>query len=117
MPPQPASVYRAALERGEPPSLGCYDITLHQTAIYDFLFAGLLFLLLFWIGRKVRNRGLLALVFGFSYGGMRLIEDFLRVDKRYLGLTGSQLTAITVMAITAYLMLRYRGAPPSERPP
>ena len=118
-PPLSESVYRAALERGSPPSLGCYDITLHQTAIYDFISAGILFAVLVWIGRKARNRGLLTLIFGLWYGGMRVVEDFLRVDKRYFGLTGSQITALTVMAICLYLLVRYRGAPPAlaEPPP
>lgn len=117
VPPQPESVYRAALEQGNAPSLGCYDITLHQTAIYDFILAGILFGVLVWIGRKVRNRGFLTLIFGFWYGGTRVLEDFLRVDKRYLGLTGSQITALIVMSICVYLMLRYRGAPPRYAEP
>lgn len=119
IPPQPESVYRAALERGQPPSLGCYDIVLHQTAIYDFISAGILFAVLVWVGRRARNRGLLTLIFGLWYGGMRVLEDFLRVDKRYLGLTGSQIMALSVMAVCLYLLVRYRGAPPAlaEPPP
>ena len=61
--PTPARVYRAALGEGEPPSLGCFDLTLHQTALYDFVSTLLLFGVLLWIGRRARNTGLLTIVF------------------------------------------------------
>jgi phosphatidylglycerol:prolipoprotein diacylglycerol transferase len=115
--PQSAEIYRAALERGEPPSLGCYDIVLHQTAIYDFVSSWILFAVLIWLGRRAVNRGVLALVFTTWYGGMRLVTDALRVDKRYFGLTGSQLTALAVVLISLYLLARYRGAPPAFADP
>jgi phosphatidylglycerol---prolipoprotein diacylglyceryl transferase len=111
-PPQPAEVYRAALDRGEPPSLGCYDLTLHQTAIYDFLSTLLLLGVLLWVGRKVRKPGFMILLFTLWYGTMRVITDFLRVDRRYLGLTGSQIMSILVGLACLYLLFRYRGAPP-----
>ena len=110
--PTPARVYRAALRDGEPPSLGCFDLTVHQTALYDLLSTTLLFIVLVWVGRRVRNRGLLTIVFVIWYGIMRLITDFLRVDKRYLGLTGSQITALLTGLVCAYLLARFRGAPP-----
>lgn len=110
--PAPARVYRAALEDGEPPSLGCFDLTLHQTALYDLVSTALLFGLLLWIGRKARNRGLLTIIFVIWYGIMRVITDFLRVDKRYLGLTGSQLMAVATVLVCAFLLVRFRGAPP-----
>ena len=117
--PESAEVYRAALDRGVPPSLGCYDIVLHQTALYDFISSWVLLGVLVWVGRKSLRVGTLALIFPVWYGAMRLITDFLRVDKRYFGLTGSQITALTVMLIALYLLARYRGAPPqyAEPPP
>jgi phosphatidylglycerol:prolipoprotein diacylglycerol transferase len=111
-PPRPAEVYRAALDRGEPPSLGCYDLTLHQTAIYDFFSTLLLLAVLLWVGRKLRKPGFMIILFTVWYGAMRVITDFLRVDKRYLGLTGSQLMSIAVGLACLYLLFRYRGAPP-----
>lgn len=110
--PRAASVYRAALDAGEPPSLGCYDLTLHQTAIYDFISTLLLLGVLLWIGRKVRKPGFMILVFTLWYGTMRVITDFLRVDRRYFGLTGSQLLSLAVGLACLYLLFRYRGAPP-----
>lgn len=110
--PQSAAAYRAALEAGSPPSLGCFDIVVHQTALYDFVSTWVLFGLLIWLGRKAVRPGLLTVVFGLWYGAVRVITDFLRVDKTYFGLTGSQITALTVVLVCLYLLVRYRGAPP-----
>lgn len=107
-----ARAYHLLVLDGRSPSLGCYDVTVHQTALYDLISTSLLLALLLWLGRTARNRGLLTIVFVIWYGVMRVITDFLRVDKRYLGLTGSQLTALTTVLVCAYLLARFRGAPP-----
>jgi phosphatidylglycerol:prolipoprotein diacylglycerol transferase len=101
----------------EPPSLGCFDVVLHQTAIYDFLSTLVLLGVLLWVGRKVRNPGFLSILFVLWYGTMRLITDFLRVDRRYFGLTGSQLLSLGVGLVCLYLLARYRGAPPRWQSP
>lgn len=111
-PPIAADTYRALLDRGEPPSLGCYDLELHQTALYDFVSTLALLGVLLWLGRKARNAGFLTLVFVVWYGAMRVVTDFLRVDQRYLGLTGSQILALAVGLLSVYFLVRYRGAPP-----
>lgn len=100
------------LAESSPPSLGCFDVVLHQTALYDFFSTLLLLGVLLYVGRAARNAGLLTLVFVTWYGAVRLLTDFLRVDKRYLGLTGSQLLSLTVVLAALYLLARYRGAPP-----
>lgn len=110
--PTPAATYRGALEAGEPPSIGCFDLTLHQTALYDFFSTMLLLGVLLWLGRRARRPGFMIIVFTIWYGAMRVITDFLRVDRRYLGLTGSQITALVVGVACLYLLGRYRGAPP-----
>ena len=110
--PIAADVYRELLERGSPPSLGCYDLVLHQTAIYDFFSTLLLLGVLLWLGRTARKPGFMILVFTIWYSTMRVITDFLRVDKRYFGLTGSQLMTLAVGLACLYLLARYRGAPP-----
>jgi phosphatidylglycerol:prolipoprotein diacylglycerol transferase len=110
--PRTAEVYRTALDQGEPPSLGCFDLPLHQTAIYDFISTLILLGVLLYVGRKVRKPGFMILLFTLWYGTMRVITDFLRVDRRYLGLTGSQLMSIAVGIACLYLLFRYRGAPP-----
>lgn len=111
-PPLPAERYLEALERGAPPSLGCFNLTLHQTALYDFLSTLVLLGVLLWLGRRTHRTGFLILVFTIWYSTMRVVTDFLRVDKRYFGLTGSQLMTLAVGGICLALLLRYRGAPP-----
>lgn len=116
--PVDADVYLQALAQGRPPSLGCYGLVLHQTALYDLFSTILLLSVLLWVGRKVRPTGLMILTFTVWYSSMRVVTDFLRVDRRYFGLTGSQLMSIAVGVICLYLLARYRGAPKRfQRPP
>lgn len=110
-PPIGVAGYRAAVERGGAPSLGCFDVTVHQTALYDLLSTLALLGLLLWLSGRPRRGGLLAIVFVIWYGAARFVTDFLRVDRRYFGLTGSQILALTVAAACLYLLVRYRGAP------
>jgi phosphatidylglycerol:prolipoprotein diacylglycerol transferase len=115
--PQSANAYRTALESGSPPSLGCFDVVVHQTALYDFVSSWILFAVLIWLGRKSLRPGMLTLVFGIWYGAVRVVTDFLRVDKTYFGLTGSQITALAVALLCLYFLVRYRGAPPRYASP
>jgi phosphatidylglycerol---prolipoprotein diacylglyceryl transferase len=115
--PQSADAYRTALESGSPPSLGCFDVVVHQTALYDFVSSWILFAVLIWLGRKSLRPGMLTLVFGIWYGAVRVVTDFLRVDKTYFGLTGSQITALAVALLCLYFLVRYRGAPPRYASP
>ena len=94
----------------------------HQTALYDMLLAWGLFALLWWFTKRSRREGLAALVFAIYYGCCRLLEDFLRIDKRFGPLTGSQWTALTVVlvcvAIWGYLAVSKRSGPTTPpRPP
>ena len=111
-PALPAERYFQISEQASPPSLGCYDVALHQTALYDFFSTLLLLGVLLWLGRRVHKTGFMILVFTVWYSAMRVISDFLRVDKRYFGLTGSQLMTLAVGLTCVALLLRYRGAPP-----
>jgi phosphatidylglycerol:prolipoprotein diacylglycerol transferase len=112
-PPIAAERYLRALDAGDPPSLGCFDLTLHQTALYDFFSTLILLGVLLWLGKRHRNAGFILLVFTVWYGTMRVITDSLRVDKRYFDLlTGSQLMTLTAGLVCLYLLVRYRGAPP-----
>jgi prolipoprotein diacylglyceryltransferase len=53
------------------------------------------------------------IVFTIWYGTARVVTDFLRVDRRYIGLTGSQISAGLAVVACVYLLARYRGAPPN----
>ncbi len=92
-------------------------VGVHQTAMYDMLLAWGLFALLWWFIKQPRREGLAALVFAIYYGSCRVLEDFLRIDKRFGPLTGSQWTALTVVllciAIWGYLAVSKRPGPTS----
>ena len=82
-------------------------IGVHQTALYDMISALLLFSLLWYLSRRPRRLGVLTLTFGLWYGTMRVVEDSLRIDKRFFGLTGSQWTGLTVAVICAATLLAW----------
>lgn len=91
-------------------------VGVHQTALYDMFFATLLFLTLYLLSRSPRRLGILTLTFGAWYGATRVLEDFLRVDKRIFGLTGSQWTGLTVSLICLGTLILWairapRGSP------
>ena len=100
-------------------------VGVHQTAMYDMLIAWTLFAFLWWFIRQPRREGIATLVFAISYGCARLLEDFLRIDKRFGPLTGSQWTALTVVVVSVLVWAAWaitkrpgpttpgrRGAPP-----
>ena len=80
-------------------------VGVHQTALYDMLLAWILFAILWRFIRSPRREGLATLLFAGYYGGCRLLEDFLRIDKRFGPLTGSQWTALTVMILSVILAI------------
>jgi phosphatidylglycerol:prolipoprotein diacylglycerol transferase len=75
-------------------------VGVHQTAMYDMLIAWALFAFLWWFIREPRREGIATLAFAVWYGCARLLEDFLRIDKRFGPLTGSQWTALTVVVVS-----------------
>ncbi len=76
-----------------------HGIGVHQTALYDLISTLVLFLVLYGLNLSPRKAGVLTLLFGAWYGTVRVVTDFLRVDKRFFGLTGSQWTGLTVATI------------------
>jgi phosphatidylglycerol:prolipoprotein diacylglycerol transferase len=80
-------------------------VGIHQTALYDMLLAALLFAFLWWFIRSPRREGVAALTFGLAYGCIRLLEDSLRIDKRFGPFTGSQWTALTVAIVASALLI------------
>ena len=82
-------------------------IGVHQTAMYDMILAGLLFAFLWWFIGSPRREGVTALVFAMSYGCIRLLEDSLRIDKRFGPFTGSQWTALIVALVSAAFLIYF----------
>jgi phosphatidylglycerol:prolipoprotein diacylglycerol transferase len=83
----------------------------HQTALYDFFIALGLFLFLYWLNKTPRREGILIMTFAIWYGAGRVITDFLRIDKTYFGLTGSQLTSIAAILISIVFLIRFARNP------
>ncbi len=97
-------------------------VGVHQTALYDMIGAWVLFTVLWRLNKRPRRLGILTLTFGLWYGVQRVIEDSLRIDKRFFGLTGSQWTASIVATISALTLVlwavrRQRGSPPALEEP
>jgi phosphatidylglycerol:prolipoprotein diacylglycerol transferase len=91
-------------------------VGVHQTALYDMMLALALFAVLWRMQKKQRRLGVLTLTFGLSYGCMRLLEDSLRIDKRFGPFTGSQWTALVVAIVCAATLIvwAFRKQPPTE---
>ncbi len=95
---------------------GCFDAVLHQTALYDFLAAGLVLAALLAFERRPRFDGFFLVAFTVLYGGARFVSDFARdADKDLVGqLTGSQVAALAAIAAS---LLWVALARPSRRRP
>lgn len=86
----------------------------HQTALYDMIFAAILLGAILWFERRRREGGFdgfFIFVFGAGYGIARIIEDFLREDLRRFGLTGSQWVAIATLTVCLFNLLIRRRTP------
>ena len=101
LPPQP---YPTGIQ----PAQGCFDVAVHQTALYDLLAAALLFALLLAFERRPRWDGFFAAVAIYWYGTFRLLDDVLRPDRRWFGLTGSQWAVVAAMGVVTALLVRVR---------
>ncbi|MGH9180748.1 MAG: prolipoprotein diacylglyceryl transferase family protein, partial [Acidimicrobiales bacterium] len=80
----------------------------HLTAAYDLLAALAICGALLFFQRRPRRHGQATFLLGLLYGLGRLGLDFLRQDIRRFGLTGSQWTALGLVAITLALLTRHR---------
>jgi len=88
-----------------------HGVGVHQTALYDFFIAMGLAVLLIWLNRVPRRPGILIATFGLWYGTGRIITDFLRVENRFLGLTGSQWSSAVVVMLCILTLVRFRIRP------
>ncbi len=89
----------------------------HLTALYDLIAVTVVFAIVLVYRRVQRVEGAITLVAAMAYGAGRFTFDFLREDARRLGLTGSQLVALTVFTLAAVLFLRRRGSTDLPRTP
>jgi len=95
-------------------------VGVHQTALYDLFIAMGLVLFLVFLNQKVRRPGVLFLTYAAWYGTGRIITDFLRVENRFMGLTGSQWTSVAAVtaaiALLVWFAVRPLTATPEEGP-
>ncbi|MEO2105382.1 MAG: prolipoprotein diacylglyceryl transferase [Actinomycetota bacterium] len=99
-----------------PTAQGCFDVAVHQTALYDFLLGGAVFATLLVLERRPRFDGFFMAAFVLLYGSGRLVTDFARAaDKDLIGmLTGSQVTALlTIAAVIGWITV----SKPARRTP
>lgn len=80
----------------------------HLTAAYDLVVAAVVATVLFALRRPALRLGERTLLLAILYGTGRFTFDFLRADTRRLGLTGSQWTALVVVAVAVALLARRR---------
>jgi phosphatidylglycerol:prolipoprotein diacylglycerol transferase len=90
-------------------------VGVHQTALYDLFIAMGLVLFLVFLNRTLRRPGVLFLAYVAWYGSGRIITDFLRVENRFAGLTGSQWTSVLAVTVAVVLLIRFALRP--EPPP
>ena len=98
-------------DRAEPPTLGCFDVAVHQTALYDGLAAVVVLVVLLAMSRRTFFPGALASGWVLVYAPLRGLGDLLREDRRWLGLTGSQWALlVAAVAVSVWLSRRSRRA-------
>ena len=83
----------------------------HQTALYDFVSAMLLVLVVLALSLRPRRTGVLFLTFAIWYGLGRIVTDFLRVDKTFFGLTGSQWASAGVVLLSVATLILFAVRP------
>lgn len=103
VPPEPYP-----FDRAQAPTQGCFDVALHQTALYDGLAALVVLAVLLVLVRRRLFPGALAAAWVLVYAPLRGLGDVLREDRRWFGLTGSQWALlVTAAAVVAWLARRH----------
>jgi phosphatidylglycerol:prolipoprotein diacylglycerol transferase len=95
------------------PIAGGVGATIHNTAIYELVLLGPLFLLMWWQQRRGVRSGWMTVTFLLWYGVQRFCTDFFRAyDERVGGLTGAQYIALGMVAggLVMAAILRRRDA-------
>ena len=102
---------QGATLRSSTGALLAHGLGVHQTALYDLFIAMGLVLFLVYLNRMPRRTGVLIATFGLWYGTGRIITDFLRVENRFLGLTGSQWSSCVAVAACLFVLIRFALKP------
>ena len=90
----------------------------HMPALYDLISVSLLLGALLMLRRRPRWQGFHIVFFAAWYGAGRFVEDFFRIDDEvFLGLSGSQLTALTLTTAATSWLVFGRRTPPWDPAP
>lgn len=92
------------------PTQGCFDVALHQTALYDGLAALVVLAVTLVLLRRRLFPGALAAAWVLVYAPLRGLGDLLREDRRWFGLTGSQWALLAAFVAVVIWLLRRRAA-------
>jgi phosphatidylglycerol---prolipoprotein diacylglyceryl transferase len=88
-----------------------HGVGVHQTAMYDLGIAMALVLFLVYLNGRARRPGILFFTYAAWYGTGRIVTDFLRVENRFFGLTGSQWTSIAAVTLSVVVLVRFALKP------
>lgn len=96
-------------DRASAPTQGCFDVAVHQTALYDGLAALVVLVVTLALVRRRLFPGAVAAGWVLAYAPLRILGDLLREDRRWFGLTGSQWALVAAaVAVLGWLALRRR---------
>lgn len=100
------------------PCLAPLGAGVHMPALYDVFNAGGLLVALLILRRRKRWDGFLIILAAAWYGAGRFIEDFFRVDDIVaVGLSGSQLSALTLTTVATAWLVAVRRTPRVDTEP
>jgi phosphatidylglycerol:prolipoprotein diacylglycerol transferase len=92
-------------------------VGVHQTALYDLLITMGLLLFLVLLNGRPRRAGVLFFTYVIWYGAGRIVTDFLRVENRFFGLTGSQWTSVVAVMFSIAMLHHFSRRPLPAEPP
>ena len=100
-----------------PPTAGCFDTPVVQTALLDMVAAALVLVAVVAVARWLARHpgsGIQAATFVLAYGMNRLVLDSLRQDARTFGLTASQWAAAVAVLLALSWLVGERLWPKTE---
>lgn len=88
----------------------------HEPALYELVFGLFIFVILWFIRKRIKKEGLLFIILLLSYSVVRFIIDYFReLDARILGLTGSQYVSIILFFVALWFLWKIRRVAHEEQ--
>jgi phosphatidylglycerol:prolipoprotein diacylglycerol transferase len=90
-------------------------VTYHSAALYEALWLVPIILVLLWLDRRGARAGVMSGVFIISYGVLRFLTDFVRInDETLFGLTGAQYMSLILVPFGIWVLSQAFRAPAPE---